>query len=296
MSVFLTACGHTRTTCLTFPRRSWCPVAPLRFLAQCLRNVGMVAALLACSGAALAQNPAADELVQKELLNFYQAGKDFQAKVVMRLINAQGSQRERTLNMFRLNVGKDGDQRYLMTFEAPADVRGLGFMVWKYSRKDTERWLYFPALKAVKRVAADDKRSSFVGSDFTYEDISGRVLDEETHKFVRQENLGERPVHVVESRPKTAATYSRRLIWIDRDRYLPLKEEYYDAQDKLQRTFKADKVEQIGGNWTVTQRSMHNTQSGGRTEVVYQAIRYDTGLQEDLFTERSLRNPPALQP
>ncbi len=296
MSGFLTTClPQNRIARATFLRRTLAPVAPMHVWPW-LRALGVAAALLAGSHAALAQTPTAEELVQKELQHFYQPGKDFQARVVMRLINAQGSQRERTLNMFRINLGKDGDQRYLMTFEAPADVRGLGFMVWKYSKKDTERWLYFPALKAVKRVAADDKRSSFVGSDFTYEDISGRALDEETHKYLRQENLGERPVHVVESRPKTPATYSRRLIWIDRERHLPLKEEYFDAQDKLQRTFKADKVEQIGGNWTVTQRSMHNAQSGGRTEVQYQSIRYDTGLQEDIFTERSLRNPPALQP
>jgi outer membrane lipoprotein-sorting protein len=248
------------------------------------------------STSSFAQTPGAEEIVRNELLHFYQSGKDFQAKVVMRLINAQGTQRERSLNMFRLNVGNQGDQRYLMTFEAPADVRGLGFMVWKYSKKDSERWLYFPALKAVKRVAADDKRSSFVGSDFTYEDISGRGLDEEKHVLLRQENMADRPTHVIESRPNTATTYKRRLIWIDRERWLPIKEEYYDTQDKLQRTFKADKVEQINGHWTVTQRSMHNAQTGGRTEVVYQSIRYDTGLVEDLFAERSLRNPPALQP
>jgi outer membrane lipoprotein-sorting protein len=266
------------------------------------RSAKLSAALLALfalgclSGNGMAQTPGAEDIVQKQLQHFYQPGKDFQAKVVMRLINAQGAQRERSLNMFRLNVGNQGEQRYLMTFEAPADVRGLGFMVWKHAKKDSERWLYFPALKAVKRVAADDKRSSFVGSDFTYEDISGRALEEEKHVLLRQENVADRPTHVLESRPTSAATYTRRLIWIDRERWLPLKEEYYDAQDKLQRTFKADKVEQIGGHWTVTQRSMHNAQSGGRTEVAYQSIRYDVGLAEDLFAERSLRNPPALQP
>ena len=238
------------------------------------------------------QTPTADEVMQRQIGTFYQAGKDFQAKVVMRLINAQGSQRERTMTMLRINAGTAGDQRYLITFDAPADVRGMGFLVWKYAKREDDRWLYFPALKAVKRVAADDKRSSFVGSDFSYEDISGRDLDEEQHTLLRQEALEGRPTFVVESKPKGAATYARRLIWIDAERWLPLKEEYFDAEGKLQRTFKAEKVEQRGGHWTVSQRSMTNAQTRHRSEVTLVGTKYDSGLAEDLFSERSLRNPP----
>ena len=256
-----------------------------------LMTLSLAAAIGGGPGAA-AQTPSAADIIQKELASFYQAGLDFQAKVAMRLTNAQGSQRERVMNMLRVNVGSQGDQRYLITFEAPADVRGMGFLVWKHAKKEDDRWLYFPALKAIKRVAADDKRSSFVGSDFSYEDISGRDADDEQHTLARQENVGDRPTYVVESRPKSPATYARRLSWIDRERWLPLKEEYYDTEGKLQRTFKADKVEDIGGHWTVTSRSMVNAQTGHRTEVAFSSVRYDSGLAEDIFTERSLRSPP----
>lgn len=258
------------------------------------KRVALALGLYAAVGPVFSQALTADEIVQKELASFYQAGKDFQAKVSMTLTNAQGSRRERAMNMLRMNVGAEGNQRYLMTFDAPADVRGMGFLVWKYARKEDDRWLYFPALKAVKRVAADDKRSSFVGSDFSYEDISGRDADEEQHTLLRQEDLADRPTYVLESRPKTPATYTKRVSWIDRERWLPLKEEYYDTEDKLQRVFKAEKVENIGGHWTVMTRSMVNSQSGHRTEVIFKSIRYDSGLTEDLFAERSLRNPPRL--
>lgn len=254
----------------------------------------LAAALAAATFVAQAQTPSGEEVIQKQLASYYQVGRDFQTKVAMRLINAQGSQRERALNMWRSNVGTAGDQRYLITFDAPADVRGMGFLVWKFARREDDRWLYFPALKAVKRVAADDKRSSFVGSDFTYEDVSGRDLDEERHVLLRQEDLQDRPVYVVESKPKADAAYAKRLSWIDRERWLPLKEEYYDAQGKLQRAFNADKVENISGHWTVTARTMVNAQTGHRTEVVFKSMRYDAGLAEDLFAERSLRNPPSL--
>lgn len=256
------------------------------------RNLTIAATLACVSLLANAQSPTAEAVVEKQLSNYYMAGKDFSARISMRLVNAQGSQRERSLNLWRLNLGNSGDQRYLISFDSPADVRGMAFLVWNYARKESERWLYFPALKAVKRIAADDKRSSFVGSDFTYEDISGRNLEEERHVLLRQQTLGDRPTYVIESRPNESANYARRVSWIDSERWLPLKEEYYDAQDVLQRSFKAEKVENVGGHWTVVARSMTNHQTGHRTEVVFSAMRYDDGLAEDLFAERSLRNPP----
>jgi outer membrane lipoprotein-sorting protein len=259
-----------------------------------LSSLILALALSITSDAATAQAPSASDIVERELATFYQAGKDFQGRITMRLTNAQGSRRERVMLMRRVNVGTQGDQRYLISFDAPADVRGMGFLVWKYARKEDERWLYFPALKAVKRVAADDKRSSFVGSDFTYEDISGRDADEEVHSLLRQENLGDRPAYVIQSLPKTPATYAKRLSWIDRERWLPLQEEYYDAEGKLQRVFKAEKVEQLQAHWTVTSRSMVNALSGHRTDVTFTEVRYETWVAEDLFTERSLRSPPAL--
>ncbi len=260
------------------------------------RTLTVAAALTAASFAIPAHALSGEEVIQQQIASHYQAGKDFQAKVTMRLVNAQGSLRERTLNLWRVNTGTAGDQRYLITFEAPADVRGMGFLVWKSASREDDRWLYFPALKAVKRVAADDKRSSFVGSDFTYEDISGRDVGEEEHVLVRQENVGDRPAHVVESKPRSAASYARRLSWIDTERWVPLKEEYYDAEGKLQRSFHADSVASVGGHWTVTARSMVDERTGHRTEVVFNSMRYDDGLAEGLFAERSLRNPPKLVP
>jgi outer membrane lipoprotein-sorting protein len=256
-------------------------------------NAGIIA-LVAAAAPTHAQTLSAEDIVRKEVDAFYESGTAFQAKVTMRLLTAKGSARERTMDMWRINLDSQGDQRYMISFEAPADVRGMGFLVWKYPKKEADRWLYFPALKAIKRVAADDKRSSFVGSDFSYEDISGRQVDEETHTLLRQEKLEDRDAYVIDSRPKTPATYDKRLIWVDTERWLPLKEEYYDAEGKQQRVFRAERIEQVGGHWTVTSRSMLTTATGHRTIVDFTDVRYEVALSEDLFTERSLRNPPPL--
>ena len=237
-------------------------------------------------------DPSGEEINKHTLDAFYYAGNDIRARIKMKLINPQGNVRERDLTMLRLNLGATGDQRYYMYFHGPSDVKGTTFMVWKYPAKEDDRWIFIPAVKLVKRIAADDKRSSFVGSDFTYEDVSGRDLDDEVYSLVRKEDFGGRPAYVVEGKPKTSVDYARRLSWIDQERWLPLKEEYFDARNEPIRTFTADKVEQKGKHWTVTARSMKNLQSGHRTEVTYQEVEYDVGMKDDVFSERYLRDAP----
>ena len=255
--------------------------------------VSILAAFSMLSAAhAKAADPSGEEIIKHSLDAFYYAGNDMRARIKMKLINPQGNVRERDLTMLRLNLGVTGDQRYYMYFHGPSDVKGTTFMVWKYPAREDDRWIFIPAVKLVKRIAADDKRSSFVGSDFTYEDVSGRDLDDEVYSLVRKEDFGGRPAYVVESKPKAPADYARRLSWIDQERWLPLKEEYFDARNELIRTFTADKIEQKGQHWTVTARSMKNLQNGHRTEVAYQEVEYDVGLKDDIFSERYLRDAP----
>ena len=252
----------------------------------------LAAAALAPSPARAAEPPA-DQIVKRSLEAFYYAGNDMSAKVQMKLINPRGQVRERDMTMLRINLGAAGDQRYYIYFHGPADVKGTSFLVWKYPVKEDDRWIYVPALRLVKRIAADDKRSSFVGSDFTHEDVSGRDVEDETHILVRKENFAGRPAYVIESKPKAAADYARRVSWIDVERWLPLKEEYFDVRNEALRTFTADKVEQTGKYWTITARTMKNQQSAHRTEVVFREVEYDVGLKQDIFTERYLRDAPS---
>ena len=244
------------------------------------------------TGAAPAQPPAA-EIEKRSLDSFYAAGRDMRVRVSMVLTNQQGGERKRELTMLRKNMGSVGDQRYYMYFHAPPDVRGTTFLIWKYPIKDDDRWIFIPAIKLVRRIAASDRRSSFVGSDFTYEDVSGRDVTDETHSLLRSEALDGRPCYVLESRPVGSADYARRTSWIDTERWIPLKEEYFDSHGRSIRVYTADRVEEIGGHWTVTHRTMRNLQTGQRTEVTFQDVSYDQGLPDNLFMERALREPPA---
>jgi outer membrane lipoprotein-sorting protein len=238
----------------------------------------------------------AAEIIERAQAAFYSPGSDMKARVVMDLINVDGKKRTRVLTMLRKNIPGGQEQRYFLYFHEPGDVRRTAFLVWKYPEKDSDRWIFIPAVNMTRRIAARDSRSSFVGSDFSYEDISGRYVGADSHTLLREERLGDSACYVVQSTPKATADFSRKLSWIDNTSWLPLKEEYYDAQNQLARVFTADQIEAIGAGGksypTVVKRTMKNVQSGHRTEVVFKSVSYDVGIAADVFTERSLQQVP----
>ena len=249
----------------------------------------------------------AGAIIERSQHAFYYAAGDMKARVAMDLVDRDGGRRTRVLSMLRRDENDlpptqagTGNQKYFIYFHEPGDVRRMVFMVWKYPEKEDDRWLFIPALDLIRRIAADDKRSSFVGSDFTYEDISGRDVGADSHTLLREEKAGARDCYVIESKPKAASDYTRRISWIDNKTFLPLKEEYFDVQEQLFRVYTADRIENItvgeGGNqtaWpTVTRRTMQNVKTGHRTEVVLTSVTYDLGLKDEDFSERRMRRPP----
>ena len=244
------------------------------------------------------QTPSALEILERSQRAFYYPGADMAARVTMELVTESGKRRTRVLTMLRKNDPNGRDQKYFLYFHEPGDVRRTAFLVWKYAERDDDRWIFLPAVNLVRRVAASDSRSSFVGSDFTYEDLSGRDLSADAHARVREEKVGERECWVVESAPKSAAEYTRKLAWVDKAAFLPLREEYYDAQDELVRVFTADAIENVAARATgdvhptITRRAMRNVKSGHRTEATFTGVAYDVGLDDGVFTERSLQSPP----
>ncbi len=242
------------------------------------------------AGAASAQT--ADEIMKQSHLAYYYAGDDGVAEVEMRLIKGD-KERNREFVMLRLDNAEGGAQKYYTYFKKPSDVSRLTFMVHKNPEDNDKRWIYVSAVDLVKPISADDKNSSFVGSDFTYEDVSGRHWTEDTHTLKEESMLDSNAVWVIESVPKVAFKgFARKVSYIDKASSLPLKEEYFNKKDKMVRIFNAERIEEIDGILTVTLRSMENLKKGTKTFVDFSAIKYNQGLTDDLFSERYLKNPP----
>lgn len=250
-----------------------------------------VALTLGSAGAAAAEDAAA--LMNAAHAAYYYAGDGGSAKVHMVLTDKQGREREREFWMLRADIADMGDQNYYTYFITPADVRKTGFLVHKHADGNDDRWLYIPALDLVKRIAADDRGSSFVGSDFSYEDVSGRLPALDAHTLVGEDTVMDRKAWKIESAPKDAGTadWDRKLTWIDQDSKLPLREEYYKG-GALQRVFTADAIETVDGFPTATVRSMRDEKRGKHSTIRFDEISYTLNMKPDDFTERLLKNPP----
>ncbi|RKY10905.1 MAG: outer membrane lipoprotein-sorting protein [Planctomycetota bacterium] len=235
--------------------------------------------------------PSVNEIVNKANLAAYYQGADGKAKVKMTITDKKGQQRLREFIILRKDVKDGGDQNYYVYFQKPADVRKMVFMVHKHTNpeKDDDRWLYLPGLDLVKRIAAGDKRTSFVGSDFLYEDVSGRGLAEDTHELTKTTN----ELFVIKNVPRQPDTveFSYYNVSIDRKTYIPMKMEYYDKKDKLYRIIESKKIETIQDFPTVVKSVVLDLNTGSKTEMEFTDVKYDIKLG-DIFTERYLRKPP----
>jgi len=233
-------------------------------------------------------------IMEKTLNAYYYAQNDGKAEVFMRLVNKEGKERIRNFTMLRLDKEDGGGQYYYAYFIEPPDVNRTVFMVWKHIDRDDDRWLYLPAIDLVKRISANDKRSSYVGSDFTYEDVSGRHLHDDEHTLIREEVINGKNTFVIKSIPKDKdeVEFSYRLVWSDKQTFLTLKVEYYNRRGELYKQMITDKIEIIEGTPTVTKATMKDIKGGHYTELEFKKIDYNVGLNESIFAERYLRKPP----
>lgn len=235
----------------------------------------------------------ATAIMKKSHMAYYYAGNDGIAEVTMTLVGKNGKERLREFTMLRLDIEDGGNQKYYTYFKKPSDVARISFMVWKTSEGNDQRWIYVPAVDLVRPISADDKNSSFVGSDFSYEDVSGRHWTEDTHAMAGDSTVDGKDVWMITSTPKgDDGFFVKKVSYIDKASYLPLLELYYDKKGELFRRFTALEIKDVDGFTTMTKRQIENLEKGSHTIVAFASIDYDAGLAEDIFTERYLKNPP----
>ena len=230
------------------------------------------------------------EIIRRADLAAYYAGADGRSDARMRIRDSQGREQLRQFTILRRDREDGGDQDFMVFFSRPADVRGMVFQVAKHLDRDDDRWLYLPGLDLVKRISAGDKRTSFVGSHFFYEDVSGRNPSDDHHVLTGSDAQ----YYVLENTPKDAATaeFKSYTLWVDKQTFLPMKIEYVNEVGEIYRRVEALEVKLIQGYPTVTRSRIDDLQGGGHTLLEFRYISFDLGLPEDVFSERSLRNPP----
>ena len=229
-----------------------------------------------------------------------ESARDGRMAMRMKLFDRQQRMRERAMTLTSMKGGAGrpvpGD-RMLIRFTYPNDINGTGFLVWKQPNADDERFLYLPALGRVRRIAGAETQESFVGSDFTYEDIGGREFEDYSYRMIEESRAWNAPdgsthqVYVLESRSRdNDARFPRIVSLVRRDNFIVVHATIHNRRNEPQKTFEAMKVEKADGYWSVLEMRMADATQRTRTELVLEKVEYDIGLKPDDFSRRALES------
>jgi hypothetical protein len=228
-------------------------------------------------------------IAQANLAAFY-SGNDGRSQARMIIVDNQGRKQMRQFTILRNTLEKAGDQQMMVFFSRPSDVRGTVFRVEKKIIEGDDRWLYLPGLDLLRRISSGDKRTSFVGSHFFYEDISGRNIQDDKYTLINESTTH----YLIEATPKDASTveFSRFQVSIDKVNSLPTTVEYFDKNNTLYRKVSAITIKDINGFPTVVRSKVEDIANGGYTTLELKNVTYDIGYPSSVFSERSMRTPP----
>jgi len=217
-------------------------------------------------------------------------------RLKLRIVDRRGGERNRELVIESKKYPEDRT-RTIMFFESPPEVKGVGFLQWADPHGKDEQWLYLPELKRVRQISAGAKHESFMGTDFSYDDLAiiGDITDwtdaDARAVLLRDEVLDGRPCHVIEFTPTGKdLTYSKILTWLTADDLVMVKFQMYDKGGRLEKLLTLSDIRTVRAIPTAFRMEMKNEQSGSRTVADFSEITYDPGFGDDAFTQRSLEH------
>jgi outer membrane lipoprotein-sorting protein len=205
------------------------------------------------------------------------------SKMVIRA--KDGSTSDRVLDQY----SKDGPKgkRAVIVFQQPASVAGTRFLTMENSGAADDRWIFLPSLGKVRRIAASEGSGSFMGTDFSYDDISSasRSAALDTHTMLREEESDSSACYVIQSVPKDSSyQYSKMLQWITKDTGITLKIELYDKRSTLVKTVEMSGVKDVQGRLAATVTKISTHAAGTSTTITMDIIKYDDPIPESVFT------------
>lgn len=252
-----------------------------------------------------------DEIMQIKYFNKYTLfAHDYESTGDVIFIEKDGSKRNRRFLRQRIILGRKSDDvsyKDLVMFTQPTSVKGLATLTWNYMnpKRDQDVWLWLPSLRKIRKVSAGQADDSFMGGDLTVEEITSRRFSDETYKLIGEEKFkgytsvydgkvyhqGE-PCYVIECYPKRKPWYySKRVAYISKNFGGNMLDEIYDPNGKLVRTlFRGWIIMNVnGGDYAAQNRvEAHDLRTGHKTVMLFDEIKFDQGLSEDAFSEKTL--------
>ncbi|CAB5500408.1 outer membrane lipoprotein-sorting protein [Bathymodiolus azoricus thioautotrophic gill symbiont] len=228
-------------------------------------------------------------------------GSSITSTLQMILINKHNKKRIRQMRTFSKDINENTKHKSIF-FLSPSDVKNTAFLTFDYSddNKDDDQWMYLPALKKTKRIPASDKNSAFMGSDFSYADMTDNNLDDYHFKLLKESVIkrknSKNPVWVIQSLPKNQAVtdetgYTKSILYIRKDNYILARAKLYLKKTNKIKYMDVRKMKKINGIWVATQTTM-TTKSGKqtlhKTLLNNSNIKINIAIDDDMFSIRKI--------
>jgi hypothetical protein len=210
--------------------------------------------------------------------------------MVMTLRNKQGQESIREIKTKTLEQLDDGDKS-LTIFNKPRDVKGTSFLSFSHPVGNDDQWLYLPSLKRVKRISSRNKSGPFMGSEFSFEDLSSFEIDKYRYNHLGEEKANGIDSFMIEQFPVDENSgYTRRIVWLDKVEYRVQKIDFYDRKNSLLKTLTYKNYKQyLSKYWRADSAEMVNHQSGKSTELQWHNYAFKTGLVDGDFNRNTLK-------
>ncbi|MDR2659581.1 MAG: outer membrane lipoprotein-sorting protein [Spirochaetaceae bacterium] len=197
-----------------------------------------------------------------------------------------GSTTERLIDQYSKDDAS-GNARMVIVFQRPANVAGTRFLTIDNPSGGSDRWIYLPSLGKIRRISASESGGSFMGTDFSYDDIS--TMDRDTalddYSILREENLNGAACYVIQSIPKdNSYQYSKTITWIDKSNYFIYKSEMYDKRATLVKVMDISDYRDVQGRLTPMQMKVSTLAAGTSTTIYMDIIKYDDPIPDSVFT------------
>lgn len=235
----------------------------------------------------------ADEVAQA--VDARDDGDNGSAVIQMTLIDRQGNKRVRTMNKFEKDFGEDTHS--VIFFSDPSDVRNTAFLTFDYadSSKDDDQWLYLPALRNTKRIVSSDKSSSFMGSDFSYADMTSRAIEDYSYKIAKEDEVNGNEVWIMEAVPKTEKVrretgYDKSYMFVRKDNFVVIRAIHFQTDGK-RKYMDVKELEKIEGIWVPTLIEMRTTKDKitlHTTLMSFSDVKFNQDFDESFFSVRRI--------
>src|ERR1039457_2129900 len=204
-------------------------------------------------------------------------------------VTSQGNQ-VATKRWVYQRIGSFGNSKAILRFTAPAEVKGVGLLIVNHPDRASDQWMWRPAIGRDQRIALQDRSTRFFGTDFSFEDLEERDVDQYDFRLTGEEPIDGAACWRIESRPKQSKTsqYTLSRVWIRKDNYVPAQYENF-IKDQLVRRLHQTGIRNVQGIWTACVLEMADLRRNSRTVLRLDKLEYNVPMKDDDFTVQSLR-------